>query len=636
MAGSTGGARDGDRGPGAAGATSQPRGGGSSVRARFDRVVLGAAAARATRRLVPIASWGRAYRREDLRPDLLAALTSWGVMVPVAMAYAGLAGLPPEIGLTTAFAAMAAYAIFGTSRELKVTTSSTMAIMSAAVVGAAATGDPARWAALSAGLALVVGVILVAAGVARLGFIAEFLAKPVVTGFVTGLAITIIIGQLPKLLGVPAGSGSAIDQMYAVLMAVPEANPWTLAVGLSALGAILVLRAISRRIPGPLIVLALSIVAVEAFDLAGHGVSLVGPVDVGLPSIGLPSITLFDLPFLVAGASGIVFLAGGESLGAGRAFAARHAYSLDPDQELVALGASNLATGLFGGFTVDASLSQTATADAAGVRTQLASLVTAALILATAVVLAPLFQDLPNAVLGAVVIAAAASLVDVGELRRYLAWRRTDFLLAVTAFVGVLMTTVLVGLVIAVLLSLTTLLYRASRPYIAVLGRLPGERGAYGDMTRHAGAASVAGLLILRLDAPLYFFNASVAHDEILALVAATDPPPRVLILDLGATSDLDVTTTDTLADLVARVGAVDCEVRLAQVKGSVRDRMRRTGLMGIVGEERIHPSVAAAVAASGMSPGSPPAVPAGPFEAAPAVSAGGGRSFPGGGTPSA
>ena len=429
--------------------------GAEPVRARIRQAVV---------RHVPILAWLPAYPSDWRRADLVASVTSWGVMVPVAMAYAALAGVPPEYGLITAFAALAAYAVFGTSRHLKVTTSSTMAIMSASVVAPLAGGDADRYLALTAGLALVVGGILLAAGLVRLGFIADFLAKSVVTGFIFGLAITIIIGQLPKLLGVPGGGGSTIGQLQTLIGNLPDTNPWTLAVGGGALALILVLRAISRKIPGPLVALVLGILAVSAFDLTVHGVSVVGEIETGIPLPGIPNISLLDIPFLAAGAAGIVFLAVGESLGAARAFAARHRYEIDADQELVALGAANLSTGLFGGFTVDASLSQSATAEAAGTRSQLSSIVTAGLILATAVLLAPLFKNLPNAVLGAIVIAAVLGLMDVAELRRYAATRRTDFLLAMVALVAVVTTTVLIGLVIAVLLSLMFVLYRASRP----------------------------------------------------------------------------------------------------------------------------------------------------------------------------
>ena len=547
-------------------------------------------------RFLPIATWLPAYPAEWRRPELIAAITSWGVMVPVAMAYAGLAGVPPEYGLITAFAALAAYAVFGTSRHVKVTTSSTMAIMSASVVAPLAGGDTASYLALTAGLALVVGTILVVAGIVRLGFIADFLAKSVVTGFIFGLAITIIIGQLPKLLGVPAGSGGTIAQLQSLITNIPETNPWTLAVGGLALAAILVMRAISRKIPGPLIVLVLGILAVPAFDLDVHDVSVVGEVATGLPMPGLPDISLLDIPFLAAGAAGIVFLAVGESLGAARALAAKHRYEIDGDQELVALGAANLSSGFFVGFTVDVSLSQSATADSAGARSQLSSIVTAVLILATAVILAPLFKNLPNAVLAAIVIAAVLSLMDVGELRRYAATRRTDFVLAIVALLGVVLTSVLVGLVIAVLLSVTMLLYRASRPYVAVIGKLSGVRATYVDLERHPDAETVPGLLMLRIDAPLYFFNANVARNAVLGALAGSDPRPSAILLDIGATADFDVTTADMIRQLVTDLHDQSMDVLLAQVKGPVRDRMRRMRLMDTIGEDRVYLSVAAAV----------------------------------------
>ena len=549
-------------------------------------------------RYVPITQWLPAYPRDWLRPDLTAGLTSWGVMVPVALAYASLAGVPPEIGLVTAFTALAAYAVFGTSRHLKVTVSSTMAVMSAAVIADLARGHPGTYLGLTAALALTVGVIMLAAGFARLGFVSDFLSKPVVTGFIFGLAITVVVGQLPKILGVPGVSGTLPEQIGQLLGSLGEVNPYTVAVGGAALALILVLRRVSRRIPGPLVALVLGILAVPLFDLESHGVTVVGKIATGVPLPSFTAVPLASLPFLVVGAAGIVFIAMGESIGAARMFAARHGYEIDADQELLALGSANLASGLFGGFVTDASLSQTATAEAAGARSQLSSLVTSGLILATAIFLAPLFASLPDAVLGAIVIAAVLGLMDVTELRRYWAWRRTDFLLAVIALVGVLLTTVLVGMVIAVVLSVTFLLYRASRPYVASVGRLPGHRAGFGDLSRHDDAEPIEGLLIVRLDAPLYYFNANVARSQILELVDARRPPPRAVLIDLAATADLDVTTSDMLLDLVANLRARSIPVLLAQVKSPVRERLRKTGLMDEIGEAHIHASVGSAVLA--------------------------------------
>ena len=547
-------------------------------------------------RYVPISRWLPGYPKAWFRPDLTAAVTSWGVMVPVALAYAGLAGVPPELGLVTAFTAMAAYAVFGTSRHLKVTVSSTMAVMSASVVADLAGGDPAAYLAFTAALALTVGVMLVAAGLARLGFISDFLTKSVVTGFIIGVAITIIVGQLPKILGVPGLDGSLPEQLAQLVASLPDTNPYTLAVGLGSLLLILVLRRISPRIPGPLIVLVLGILAVSLLGLAAYDVSVVGEVATGVPLPSIPTVPLTSLPYLVLGAAGIVFLAVGESVGAGRAYAAQRGYQIDPDQEMVALGAANLTSGLFGGFAADASLSQTATAETAGAKSQLSSLITAGLILATAVLLAPLFQNLPNAVLGAIVIAATLGLINIDEMRRYWRWRRTDFVIAITAMVGVLLTTVLTGMIVAILLSVLLLLYRASRPYVAVLGRMPGRGATFGDLARHSDAEPVPRLVIVRLDAPLYFFNANVAKDQILDIVATQEPPPHGVLIDLAATADLDVTTTDMLFELVGDLRSRSIEVLVAQVRGTVRDRLRKTGLMDELGEDRVYLSIGLAV----------------------------------------
>ena len=365
------------------------------------------------KRYVPITAWLPIYQRGDLRFDLIGGVSSWAVMVPVALAYAGLAGMPAETGLVTAMAAMATYAVFGTSRYLRVTASSTMAIMSASVVGPLAVGDPAAFIALSSALALVVGALLISAGLLRLGFLADFLAKPVVTGFVIGLAITIVVGQLPKLLGLPPASGSIFDQLEHIVVSLPYADRTVAALGIASLLVILVLKRVAPRIPGALIALVGGIVLVAAFDLADKGVPVVGDVSTFIPLPGLPHVAFGQLPYLVVGAVGLMVLASGESLGGARAFAARHHQRISADQELVALGASNMATGIFGGFAVDASLSQTAAGEASGSRSQLSTLIVAGMMLATAVALVPLFRDLPQATLAAVVIAAVISLVDV-------------------------------------------------------------------------------------------------------------------------------------------------------------------------------------------------------------------------------
>ena len=369
-----------------------------------------------------------------------------------------------------------------------------------------------------------------------------------VTGFIIGVAITIIVGQLPKILGVPSLEGSLPEQLAQLVSQLPDTNPYTLAVGVFSLALILVLRVVSRRIPGPLIALVVGILAVLLFNLGAHGVSTVGEVATGLPMPSIPSVPLTSLPYLALGAAGIVFLAVGESVGAGRAYAAQRGYTIDADQEMIALGGANLASGLFGGFAADASLSQTATAEAAGAKFQVSSLVTAGLILATILLLAPLFENLPDAVLGAIVIAATIGLIDISEMRRYWRWRRADFALAMTAMVGVLT---------------HERAHRHDRGGPAVRapaavqgqpavrggpGRMPGRAAGFGDVARHTDAEAVDGLVIVRLDAPLYFFNANVAKTQILDIVLAEEPAPAGILVDLAATADLDVTTTPAQA----------------------------------------------------------------------------------------
>ena len=556
-------------------------------------------------RYVPIVGWLPNYDRADIRFDAIAGVVSWGVMVPVAMAYAGLAGMPPETGLVTAFAAMTAYAVFGTSRHLKVSASSSVAIMSASVVVAIAAGNADSYVSLSAGLALMVGIILIVAGAARLGFLSQFLAASVVTGFVIGLAITITVGQIPALLGIPSVSGTIIQKLVEIAENLDEVNRYTAALGIGSLVGIIVLKRIAPRIPGALVALVVGIALSTFLHLSEKGVDVVGDVATGIPLPSLPNVGFGDLVFLLTGAFGIVFLALAESIGAARSFAVRHGYEIDPDQELIALGAANAGAGLFGGFSVDASLSQSATGEAAGNRTQLASLITAGLIFATAIVLAPIFTNLPLSVLAAIVVASVLSLINLAELQRYWAWKRTDFLLAVTALGGVVFTTALTGMAIAVALSLMAILYRASRPYLAVLGRIPGDPPVFADLDRHPAAAPVARFLMLRPNVPLTFVNADVAKDQVIAQVRAQPTVPAALVLDIGATADFDVATTDMLAALHSDLHEAGIELRLSQVRGSVRDRMRRTGLMDTIGEDSCYLSDEAAIAAP--LPASPP-----------------------------
>jgi high affinity sulfate transporter 1 len=549
-------------------------------------------------RYVPITSWIRAYPREWLSSDIVSGITSWAVMVPVALAYAELAGVPASVGLVTATAGLTAYAFLGTSHHAKVTTSSTMAVMSASVVAPAAGGDTATYIAMTAMLAVLVGAMLVVAGVLRLGFLAEFLAKPVITGFIVGLALTIAVGQLPKLFGVDGSDGNFFDQLAHFLRELPDTYVPGLVIGLAAMGLIIALRRIDRRIPGPLIAVAAAILLSASLDLESDGLAVVGEITAGLQAPSIPDVGLGDIAYLATGAAGVMFLALGESLAADRAFANRHRYHIDADQELIALGGSNLASGAMGGFAVDNSVSSMATGEAAGNRTQLASLVTAAGMVLTIVLLAWMFEDLPQVILAAVIITSVVNLVDIREWQRYVAWRRTDALLATIAAFGVLITDVLVGLLIAALVSVVILLYTASRPAIARLGRQPEPAGRFVDVERDPEAEELPDMLILRLDTPLYYFNSTAVTDLVTAKVDALDVTPRAVLLDIEATIDLDVTTSDALYELAGSLEARGSQLVVVHAKGMVRDRMRLVGLIERLGSTGMYPSERIAVEA--------------------------------------
>ena len=371
-------------------------------------------------RYVPIVGWIKTYQRAGLRDDLVSGVVVGAVMIPVAMAYAQMAGVPPQAGLYSAIVGMTVYAILATSRHLKITTSSTMSIMSIAVVAPLAASDPAAFMALSSALALTVGIIMLVLGIAKLGFISDFLAKSVMTGYIFGVACLIAISQLPKIFGVPGVSGTFFQQVAQFISELPETNVYTLALGVGTIVLILVIKRFKPLIPGALVALVLGIVVSSLLQLnAKYGVSVVGVIPTGMAPFTIPIISLSAIPSLIVGAVGIVFLAVGETLGTGRAYAAKYHYEVDADQELLAMGAANVGSGLFQGITIDMSLSSTASGEAAGERTQLSSLVSAGVILAVVVFLAPLLRNLPTAVLGAIVLSSILGLFNFAEFRRY-------------------------------------------------------------------------------------------------------------------------------------------------------------------------------------------------------------------------
>ena len=549
---------------------------------------------------LPIRHWLPQYERRWLRPDVLAALAVWAVLVPEGIAYASLAGMPPETGLFAALAPLLAYAVLGTCRQLTVGPSSAIAAYSAAVVAPLALGDSGRFIALSALLALLVGGLLLAAGLARAGFIADFFARPVLTGFVAGLALVIGVGQLYKLLGVDGGGTTFLGKLAVLVRQLGDINVPTLIIGLVSLAVIFALRAYAPKVPAMLVAVALGIAVVAVFDLQDHGVAIVGAMPDGLPSLTFPSFRLGDVTDLLPDAFALALICFAESVAGARALAARRHYEVDADQELIALGVANLGTGLLQGFTVDASLSRSAVADSAGVKSQLSSIILFCFLVVTMLFLMPLFHDLPEAVLGAIVIAAVAHLVDVGALRRLRHADQTDFVLAILCFAGVLVFGLLVGLAIAVVLSLLALVYRAFRPSYAILGRAPGavddERLRYRGIEDHPDCETFPGLVILRVDGELFFANARWFRETVRALVRDQTPPVREVLVHVGAVPHLDTTAATMLKELIAELHEGGVDLALARATTGLEHDLRRNGVEALVGEDRFFDTVAAGV----------------------------------------
>jgi sulfate permease, SulP family len=524
-----------------------------------------------------IPAWLRGYRRDWLRPDAIAGLVIWSVVTPQAVAYAQIAGLPPAAGLMAAPGALLAYALIGTSRQLVVSATTATAAVSAAAVGPLAGGDPARFAALSAMLALVAAALLVAAGALRLGAIADFVSKPVMTGFLFGLGLVIALAQLPGLLGVEPGDGDFFPQLADLLGELGDVHGATLAVGAASVAVLLGARRLLPAVPGTLVLLALAIAASALLDLSGHGVAVVGAIPDALPDPSLPDVAAGDVVDLVVPAFGVLIVSA-EAIGVARALAVKHGHRVDPDRDLVAIGASNLLSGLSAGFVQSGGASQTAAADGAGGRSQLASIVAAVLILLTGAFLAPLFEELPQATLSAIVIVAVWGFLDLPELRRIARIRRSAIVFAGLALAGVLGLGVLEGLVVTAGLTLVYVLERLSRPAVTTLAR--DERtGTW----KRAGAAGPSDVLVLRPDGALLYPNANEVSDRVLALAAAADPPPRAVVLDLSLSPDLDVQSADMLADLARQLGRAGVELRLATVRAPARAVLRRSGLLAQV-----------------------------------------------------
>ncbi|UGT61916.1 SulP family inorganic anion transporter [Nocardia asteroides] len=530
------------------------------------------------------------YRRDRIRPDVVAGITVWAVLVPEALAYAGIAGVDPVVGLYAAVPALVLYAAFGSSRQLVVGPMSATAALSAAIVAPIAAGDPGRYPALTTALALATGVVAVAAGVARLGFVAAFISEPVLKGFIVGLALTILIGQVPALLGVDGGHGNFFAETWAVLGDLGDVHGATVALGGLSLVAVLLLRRLLPRVPGSLLVVLAGIAAATWLDLPDRGVEVVGHIDPGLPRPGLPAgLSLGDYLDLLGPAVGVVLIGFAEGLGAARTYAARTGDRIDPDRELAGLGTANLGAGLCAGMVVNGSLSKTAVNGAAGARSQVSGLVVAALAVLTLLLLTGLFENLPEATLAAVVIAAVLELIDLPALARlYRVWTRrlgalygpaarVDFLAAIAALAGVLVFDTLPGLLIGIGVSVLLLLYRASRPHVAAL---TSHDGLWVDRARHPELpAPDDDAVVVRVEAGLFFANADWVAEHIRSLVTEHT---RLVVLDAETSPFIDVTAAGVLARLATALAGDGVTLRLARDVGQARDVLRRLSEQGV------------------------------------------------------
>jgi high affinity sulfate transporter 1 len=533
----------------------------------------------------------RGFQRAGIRSDALAGLTVWAVLVPESLAYATIAGVPPVVGLYAAVPALLLYALLGSSRQMVVATMSATAALSASIVGAYALAGSDDYVALTATLAIVTGLLALLAGVLRFGFLASFISEPVLKGFIVGLALTIIAGQLPELVGVEKSSGNFFQQIAGLLGELSSANVATLVLGVACLGLVLGLRRWQPRVPGSLVAVLLGIAAVPLLDLVARGVAIVGPIDAGLPSLGLPQgREVSDYLMLVASAAGVLLIAFAEGLAAAKAFAGPDDGDIDPDQELIALGAANIASGLASGMVVNGSLSKTAVNASAGARSQVSGVTVAVLVVVTLLFLTGLFENLPEATLAAVVIAAVIELVNVPSLvRLYRVWTgrlggiygwaaRADFIAALAALLGVLVFDILPGLFIGIGVSLMLLIYRASRPQVTTLVRAAdgsGDGGRWLSRSAHPDLLARDDVLVVRVESGLFFANADHVRREIRRQLT---PSTMAVVIDAETTPAIDVSATEmliALADELRRRGIV---LLVAHAIGQVRDVLRRAG----------------------------------------------------------
>jgi sulfate permease, SulP family len=542
---------------------------------------------------LPIADWLFNYQKEWLRPDIIAGLTTAAVVIPKAMAYATIAGLPVQVGLYTALVPLAIYAVMGTSRPLSVSTTTTIAILTATELGQVVPGgDPSSLLKASAMLTLLVGGILVLASLLRLGFIANFISEPVLVGFKAGIGVVIVLDQIPKMLGIHIPRASFFHNLLAIVRGAPEAKLTTLAVGLAMIVLLVGIGRFLPRAPAPLIAVAAGIIGARFFGLQAHGVELVGLIPKGLPSITLPEFSLAQE--LWPGALGIALMSFTETIASGRAFAKSEEPPLRPNRELLATGIANLGGALVGAMPAGGGTSQTAVNRRAGARTQLAEVVTALVSLATILLLAPLLGLMPQATLAAIVIVYSIGLIQPTEFRAILNIRRTEFTWALAALAGVILLGTLKGIIVAIVVSLVALASQVADPPVYVLGRKPGTNVFRPRSKEHPEDKTYPGLLLLRLEGRVFFANAEIIGQKIRQLVK--EAQPKVVVLDLSAVFDLEYSALKAMSEGEKRQRDLGVATWLVGLNPGVLQMVLRSPLGKALGHEKMQFSLELAV----------------------------------------
>jgi high affinity sulfate transporter 1 len=535
----------------------------------------------------------RHYQPGWLRSDLAAGLVLTAVLVPVGMGYAQAAGLPPIYGLYATIVPLLAYAVFGPSRILVLGPDSSLAAIIFAVIVPLAVGDPDRLVALAGMLAIFTGALCILAGVARLGFITELLSKPIRYGYMNGIALTVLIGQLPKLFGFSAGGNGVLEEISGFIqgLAAGEANLAAFLLGTTTLVFILMTRRF-RRFPGVLVAVVGATIVTGAFELASRaGVPVLGELPQGLPSFTIPWIQLSDIGPLLVAAITIAVVSFADTSVLSRSLSARSGEYVDPNQEMIGLGVANVATGFFQGFPISSSSSRTPVAEAAGSKTQLTG-VTGAVAIAILLVFAPsLLKNLPNTALAAVVITSAIGLFEITDLRRIYRIQQWEFWLSMACFLGVAVLGPIQGILLAIIIALLEFVWDGWRPHYAVLGRADGVKG-YHDITRYPGARQIPGLALFRWDAPLFFANAEQFHEHVHIAVNAAPTPVRWFVVAAEPITSVDVTAADMLRELDDELRRAGIELMFAEMKDPVKDKLRRFGLMERFGEGHFYPTI--------------------------------------------